>query len=49
MKRIASELELGPDVMSEQITATRSYSLGEVQELKVGGYNYDIATLWTLW
>lgn len=36
MKRNASKLELGSDAISEQITATRSHNLGEVQEVKVG-------------
>lgn len=44
MKRDASKLELGPDAISEQITATRSHNLGEVQEVKVIRHHDGIAT-----
>jgi hypothetical protein len=44
MKRNASKLELGPDSISEQITATKSHNLGEVQEVKVGMHHHGIAT-----
>lgn len=35
MKSNASKLELGPNAIAEQITATKSHNLGEVQEVKV--------------
>lgn len=43
MKSNESKLELGPDGIPEQITATRSH-VGEVQEVKVYRYNHGIAT-----
>lgn len=40
----ASKLELGPDATSEQVTPTRSHSLGEMQEVKVGRHDHGIVT-----
>ncbi|PCH07908.1 Amino acid/polyamine transporter I [Penicillium occitanis (nom. inval.)] len=45
MKRNASKLELGPDSISEQITATKSHNLGEVQEVKKGFSRFTIFSM----
>lgn len=44
MTRNASKIELGPDAISEQITAIKSHNQGEIQEVKVGRHSYGIAT-----
>ncbi|EEA25937.1 hypothetical protein TMatcc_005813 [Talaromyces marneffei ATCC 18224] len=41
----ASKLELGPDATSEQVTPTRSHSLGEMQEVKKGFSRFTILSM----